>query len=345
MQFSLKRSFASDNNAGIHPQVLKAIQEANTGHARGYGSDPYTEAALQKFRDIFGPGTETFFVFNGTGANVVALQALTRSFNAIICTEAAHINEDECGAPEKFTGCKLIDIHCADARLDVQAIQTRLKERGDEHQVQQRVISLTQSTEFGTVYTRDRLAAICEFAHGHGMYVHVDGARISNAAASLGIGFKEMLRDTGVDVLSFGGTKNGLMLGEAVVFLNPELASEAKFIRKQSMQLASKMRYLSAQFLAFFEEDLWLRNASHANAMARRLADKLSGVPQLEIVHPVEANGVFCKIPREMTEILQKEYFFYIFDEKDNVARFMCSWDTQESDVDTFAAFVRQTLS
>lgn len=345
MQFPLKRSFASDNNAAVHPQVFAAMQEANAGHARGYGSDPYTQAALARFKELFGPDTETFFVFNGTGANVVALQALTRPYNAVICSEAAHINEDECGAPEKFTGCKLIDIHTPDAKLNVPLIQSRLRTRGDEHQVQQLVISLTQSTEFGTLYSCDELAAICRFAHAHGMYVHVDGARISNAAASLGVGFKEMLRDTGVDVLSFGGTKNGLMMGEAVVFLNPQLATELKFIRKQSMQLASKMRYLSAQFLAFFENDLWLHNARHANAMAGRLAAQLQGVPQLEIVHPVEANGVFCKIPRELTETLQKEYFFYIFDEKENVARFMCSWDTEESDVDAFAAFVRKTLS
>lgn len=345
MRYTLKQSFASDNNAAVHPLVLKAMEEANFGHAKGYGDDPYTQEAIERFKGEFGSNAEVLFVFNGTGANVISLQAMTRSFDAIICSHAAHINEDECGAPEKFTGCKLIDVATQDAKLNVPLLLDIIKAKGDQHQVQQRVISLTQSTEFGTVYTKDQITALCEFAHGHDMYVHMDGARISNAAVSLGLSFKEMVASTGVDILSFGGTKNGLMYGEAVVILNPELASYAKFIRKQSMQLASKMRYVSAQFNALLQDNLWHSNASHSNQMAQLLAQELNGIPQLEIVQKVEANAVFCTIPREMTSELQSEYYFYIFDEIRNVARFMCSWDTKEEDVLAFANFLRKKLS
>lgn len=345
MKYQFKTSFASDNNASVHPLVMQALQDVNYGYAKGYGDDPVTKEAEELFKAHFGPQAETFFVFNGTGANVLALQSATRPFNAVICTQAAHINEDECGAPEKFTGCKLIDIYTPDAKLSVPQIMPFIRERGDQHQVQQLVLSLTQSTEFGTVYNLDELKALCAYAHGLGMYVHVDGARISNAAASLGVSFYELIYQTGVDILSFGGTKNGLMYGEAVVFVHPELAEYAKFYRKQSMQLASKMRYVSAQFIALLKDNLWHKNASHANAMAQLLASKLQESGKVEIVQKVQANAVFAIIPRELTQDLQKEYYFYIFEEARNVARFMCSWDTKEEDVLKFANFLNEKLA
>lgn len=345
MHYTLKASFASDNNAGVHPEILKAIERVNYGHVKGYGDDPFSKEAEALFAREFGDQAKVFFVFNGTGANVMALQSMTRSFQSIICSHAAHINEDECGAPEKFTGCKLVDIYCADAKLSVPLIQPYFREQGDQHQSQQSVISITQCSEFGTVYTADQIEAICQYAHGNNMLVHVDGARIANAAASLNMSFKDMLVKTGVDILSFGGTKNGMMYGEAVVFINPDPAVYARFIRKQSMQLASKMRYISAQFIALLSDDLWLRNAQHANAMARLMAEGLKDIPALQIVHSVDANSVFCKIPREITPQLQEEYFFYIFDENENIARFMCSWDTKEEDVLRFVAFLKEKLA
>lgn len=344
MKYQFKTSFASDNNASVHPKIWQAMSSVNYGYAKGYGEDPVTKEAEELFKSHFGQQAETFFVFNGTGANVLSLQSATRPFNAILCAQSAHINEDECGAPEKFLGSKLIDIYSADAKLSVPLLQPWIKERGDQHQVQQLVVSLTQSTEFGTVYTQNELKALCAYAHGLGMYVHMDGARVSNAAASLGLSFHEMVTQTGIDVLSFGGTKNGLMYGEAVVFINPELAEFAKYYRKQSMQLASKMRYVSAQFVELLQNNLWLENAGHANKMAQLLAAKIQETGKIEIVQKVESNAVFAIIPKEITEALQKEYYFYIFEEARNVARFMCSWDTKEEDVLKFAQFLDRNI-
>jgi threonine aldolase len=338
------RSFASDNNAGVHPHVLKALAEVNQGHVVGYGDDPYTASALRQFKRHFGEDIQVFFVFNGTAANCLGLKALTHSYHAVICAEGAHINVDECSAPEKFTGCKLIPIPTDDGKLTVEAVGTAYHGVGDQHHVQPRVISITQSTEVGTVYRPDEIRRIAGFAHRHEMFLHVDGARIANAAASLGLGLRECTRDLGVDVLSFGATKNGAMGAEAVVFFNPKLASDFKFYRKQGMQLASKMRYLSAQFESLFTNDLWLKNAQHSNRMAQLLKRELRRIPLIKIAYKTEANGVFAQIPRRAIRKIQKRYFFYVWNEERSVVRWMCSWDTTEADVKQFAEYVRAAI-
>jgi threonine aldolase len=339
------RSFASDNNAGVHPAIIKAISEVNHGHAVGYGDDPYTQATLRKFREHFGRGAEAFIVFNGTAANVLSLAALTQPYHAVICAEGAHVNVDECGAPEKFTGCKLIPVATNHGKLTVEAVQHACHGIGDQHHVQPRVITITQSTEVGTVYKPDEMEALARFAHEHDMFLHVDGARIANAAASLKLNLRQSTRDLGVDVLSFGGTKNGAMGAEAVVFFNSELCRDFLFRRKQGMQLASKMRYNSAQFNALLTDDLWLRNARHANRMARLLERELHLIRGVEIAYKVEANGVFARVPRHVIAEIKKRYFFYMWDESQCMARWMCSWDTTEHDVEDFVKFVGKAIN
>jgi threonine aldolase len=338
-----RRSFASDNNAGIHPEVVKAIVAANQGHAVGYGDDPYTESAISKFRQHFGADIDVFIVFNGTAANCLSLKALTDSYHAVICTEAAHIYTDECGAPEKFTGCKLIPILADDGKLTVDAVRRACHGIGDQHHVQPRVISITQATEMGTVYRPEEIKALARFAHKRAMFLHMDGARIANAAASLGLTLRQATRDLGVDVLSFGGTKNGLMGAEAVVFFDKKLSHNFQYLRKQGMQLASKMRFISAQLDCLLSRDLWLKNARHANRMARLLQKGLSDIPEVKIVYEVEANGVFAKIPAHAIAGLQKRYFFYVWNEEESVVRWMCSFDTTEEDVKRFVKFVAET--
>ena len=339
------RSFASDNNAGIHPDVLKAIAQANHGHVVGYGDDPYTQAAVRQFQRHFGKDISVFFVFNGTAANCLSLKALTRSFEAVICPESAHIYVDECGAPEKFTGSKLIPIATVDGKLTVESVERAYHGIGDQHHVQPRVISITQVTEVGTVYKPDEIRALAAFAHERAMFLHVDGARIANAAAFLGMSLRECTRDLGVDVLSFGATKNGGMGAEAVVFFAPKRAEDFKFYRKQGMQLASKMRFSSVQFEALLEGDLWLRNAQHSNRMAQLLKRSLSKIPQVRIAYEVESNGVFAKIPRPAIAKLQKRYFFYMWNEDQALVRWMCSWDTTEDDVKEFSEYVRRIVN
>lgn len=338
------RSFASDNNAGVHPVILDAIAAANRGHVVGYGDDPFTESAIATFRKHFGRDVEVFFVFNGTAANVLGLRALTESYHAVLCAEASHIYTDECGAPEKFTGCKLIPIAAPDGKLTVESVQSAYHGIGDQHHVQPKVISITQATEMGTVYKPDEIKALARFAHDHNMYVHMDGARIANAAAALGQSLREATRDLGVDVLSFGGTKNGLMGAEAVVFFNKELADNFLYVRKQGMQLASKMRFIAVQFEALLKNDLWLKSARHANRMARLLQQEVKSIPQLKIVYPVEANGVFVRIPREAIVKIQKQYFFYVWNEEQSVVRWMCSFDTTEEDIREFTNVVRRAV-
>jgi threonine aldolase len=339
------RSFASDNNAGIHPEIIKAIALANEGHVVGYGADPYTQAMACKFREHFGADAEVFVVFNGTGANVLSLQALTKSYHAVICAASAHIYTDECGAPEKFTGCKLIPVPTSDGKLTVDLVQHAYHGIGDEHHVQPKVISITQSTEMGTVYQPQEIQALARFARERDMYLHLDGARIANAAASLGLTLRQSTRDLGVDVLSFGGTKNGIMGGEAAVFFSPKLGADFLFLRKQAMQLASKMRFISAQLAALLTNDLWLANAEHSNRMARLLEKELGKIRQVKIVYKVEANGVFAQIPREAIPKLLERYFFYVWNEEESVVRWMCSFDTTEDDVKEFTKFVGETLS
>ena len=338
------RSFASDNNAGVHPDILKAISAANQGHVVGYGDDAYTQSAQALFKKQLGEDIQVFFVFNGTAANCLSLKALTDSYHAVICAEGAHIYVDECGAPEKFTGCKLVPVPAENGKLTVEAVRSAYHGIGDEHHVQPKVISITQATEVGTVYGASEIRALADFAHEYGMFLHVDGARIANAVAAQGINLREATRDLGIDVLSFGATKNGALGAEAVVFFNPELAANFKFYRKQAMQLASKMRFLSVQFNAMFTNDLWLQNARHANRMAQLLKREVSRIPQLKIIYPVEANGVFAQIPRKAIAKLQKRYFFYVWNEAQSVVRWMCSWDTTADDVKQFAAFVRSSV-
>ena len=338
------RSFASDNNAGVHPEVLHAIAAANKGHAVGYGDDPYTSSAAKIFKRHFGNNIDIFPVFNGTAANCLSLKALTKPYHAVICSADAHIYSDECGAPEQFTGCKLIPLPHRNGKLRVESVANAYHGIGDQHHVQPRVISITQTTEVGTVYRPSEVKALARFAHDRGMFLHMDGARLANAAASLGLSLREVSGDLGVDVLSFGGTKNGLLGAEAVIFFDQRLSRDFKFLRKQSMQLASKMRFLSAQFEALLSNGLWLQSAQHANRMARLLEKQVRTLPQVKIVYKVEANGVFAAIPRKAIAKLLKRYFFYVWDEKQSIVRWMCSFDTTEEDVLQFADFVKKTI-
>jgi len=339
------RSFASDNNAGVHPEVLEALSKVNQGHVVGYGDDPYTASATRHFRRHFGEDIEAFFVFNGTAANCLSLKLLTKSYEAVICAQAAHIYVDECGAPEKLTGCKLIPIATRQGKLTVEAVRHAYHGIGDQHHVQPRVISITQSTEVGTVYKPHEIKALAKFAHDREMFLHLDGARIANAAASLGVSLRQVTRDLGVDVLSFGGTKNGAMGAECVVIFDKALAVEFLYLRKQGMQLSSKMRFISAQFDALLTDDLWLRNAEHSNRMAKLLERELKKIPQIKIAYPVEANGVFAVIPRRAIHKIKQRYFFYMWDDQQSMVRWMCSFDTTEDDVREFAAFVGTAVS
>jgi threonine aldolase len=338
------RSFASDNNAGVHPQVLRAIAAANQGHTVGYGDDPFTNSAVEKFREHFGSDVEVFFVFNGTAANVLSLQAMTHSYHAVLCTEVAHIHTDECGAPEKFMGCKLVTLPAPEGKLTVEAVRSAYHGIGDEHHVQPKVIAITQATETGTVYQPSETKALAEFARANHMFVHMDGARLANAAVALNQNLRQTTRDLGVDILSFGGTKNGLMGGEAIVFFNRKLAENFKFIRKQGMQLASKMRFIAVQFETLLTDDLWLKSAGHANEMAKLLESEVRNIPALEVAYPVEANGVFVKVPREAIARIKERYFFYIWNEETSVVRWMCSFDTTEEDIRQFATFVKECV-
>lgn len=340
----MRKGFASDNNAGIHPEILKALAEVNPGHVVGYGNDPYTRQAVDLFKKEFGNETEVFFVFNGTGANVLSLATLTRSYHSIICAETAHIQEDECGAPEKFTGCKLLPVETHNGKLTPEAIEVHLKGFDFEHHSQPKVISISQVTEMGTVYRPSEIKALAGLAHRHNMYLHMDGARIANAAAALNLPFRSFTKDCGVDVLSFGGTKNGMMMGEAVLFFNPALTSETKYLRKQSMQLFSKMRFVSAQFLAYFTDELWRRSAQHANKMAKMLEEKVSDIPGVTITQKVEANGVFAILPKEIIKPLQEKFFFYIWNDKASEVRWMTSFDTTEEEITEFTQTIKNLI-
>lgn len=339
----ITKVFASDNYSGVHPQVLSALTEINMGHMTSYGGDECTEKAVAIFRNIFGE-CEVFFVFNGTAANVLSIKAVTDSFNAVICARTAHINVDECGAPERFTGCKLLSVETPDGKLTVDLIKKHMHGFGFEHHSQPKVISITQCTELGTVYTKGEIKLISDYAHENGMVLHVDGARLANAAAHLDISLKEMISDTGVDVLSFGGTKNGMMFGEAVVFFNKEHSKNFKYIRKQSMQLFSKMRFVSAQFCAVFKDDLYLKTAKHANRMARLLAEKAGEIKGVEITQRVESNCVFAVLPEESIEKLQESFFFYVWDEERSLVRWVTSFDTTEDDIEKFVGNLKEIL-
>jgi threonine aldolase len=344
-QSIVKRGFASDNNAGIHPEILKEIESANAGHVLGYGSDQYTERAEELFKEHFGKDTETFFVFTGTAANVLGLSGVTRSWNSIITAFTAHIEQDECGAPEKFSGCKVLTVDTPDGKIRCEMLEKHIHGFDFEHHSQPKVISITQATEMGTVYNSGEIKFLADFAHKRGMLLHMDGARIANAAVSLGLPFREFTTDAGVDILSFGGTKNGMMYGEAVCFLKPGISNDFKYIRKQGMQLASKMRFVSAQYMAYFKDDLWKRNAAHSNSMALFLAGKLQKLKGIRITQPVQSNGVFVIIPKDVAEKVSRTYFFYPWNEFTSEYRLMTSWDTTGEDIDKFVSLLEQELN
>jgi threonine aldolase len=338
------RSFASDNNSGVHPEVMDAIAVVNAGHVISYGDDPYTEAATQKIKSCFGDDADPFFVFAGTAANVLSLKQVTDSYNSIICAESAHIHNDECGAPEHFTGCKLLTSPSSNGKLTLEGFNYHLHGFGFEHHAQPKVVSITQATELGTVYTLDEIQEIADIAHQHNMLLHVDGARLCNAAVRLGTSLREMTTDAGVDILSFGGTKNGMMFGECIIFLKKDLSTNFKYVRKQGMQLASKMRYIAAQYNAYLDNNLWFRNAKQANDMAQLLAEQVSSIPQVQLTQKVESNGVFAIIPKKVIPKLQEKYFFYVWNEAASEVRWMTSFDTTQDDIMQFASNIKAAL-
>jgi threonine aldolase len=342
---SAERGFASDNNAGIHPDILKEIQSVNTGHVRGYGDDVYTNKALELFREQLGEAVQVFFAFTGTGANVLGLAGIMHSWNSVITASTAHLETDECGAPEKFVGCKILTVDTRDGKITTDLMEKHMHGFDFEHHSQPKVISITQATEMGTVFTADEIRKIAHYAHSRGMLLHMDGARLANAAVQLNLPFKAFTTDAGVDVLSFGGTKNGMMYGEAICFLKPDLSSNFKYLRKQGMQLASKMRYISAQFTGYFNNDLWKKLAAHSNAMARVLEGNLKQIDGLTITQKVESNGVFVILPHDVAEKVRNEYFFYPWNEATSEYRLMTSWDTTEEDIERFSALLKKELN
>ena len=341
----IKRTFCSDNNAGVHPDVLAALSGVNAGHVHAYGEDEHTDAAVAAIRAQLGSDAEVRFAFNGTGANVVGLAALLKSYEAVICPVTAHINVDECGAFEHVTGCKILPVLTPDGKLTPQLAEAAITGVGSEHHVQPGVISITQCTEMGTTYRPDEIRALADVAHAHDMRLHLDGARISNAAAFLGCGLRDITLGAGVDVLTLGGAKNGIMLGEAIVFATAELAEDSLYIRKQSAQLASKMRYIAAQFSALYGTGLWLENARHANALAQELAMRLGALPKITVTQAVEANEVFALLPKDAVAKMQALSDFYLWDEVTAEARFVTSWDSTSADVDAFVAGVTAILA
>jgi threonine aldolase len=333
-----RKSFGSDNHAGAHPAVLRALGDANLGDATAYGDDPWTARATAQLAELFG-ASGVFLVFNGTAANVVGISLMLRPYEAVVCAEGAHLNVDECGAAERIVGCKLLTIPAADGKLTPELVASRLGGRGDEHRAQPRAVAITQVTEVGTCYTLEELRRLGEFCRANDLLVYMDGARLANAAAFLGCSLADLAASA--DVLSFGGTKNGAVGAEALIVMNASLEAAARFQRKQQMQLASKMRYLAAQFSALLQDQLWLRNARHANAMAQRLADGVSGVPGVRLHHPVESNGVFAALDPALIEALRRVWSFSVWNARDNVVRWMAAFDTTEEDVDAFVAGIR----
>ena len=345
------RGFASDNYAGVHPEVLAALADANGGHQISYGEDVYTEHLHEVMVQEFGRKADVFPVFNGTGANVVALTSLVPRWGAVVATSTAHIHTDEGGAPEKMTGLKLYTVPTPDGKLTPDLIETEAWGWGDEHRAQPLAVSITQTTELGTLYTPAEVRAIAAWVHDHGMALHMDGARIWNAAAALGVPFREFTSDAGVDILSFGGTKNGLLGAEAIVVLEPDRVDGMVFLRKTSMQLASKMRFMSAQLLALFDDSLGLRSAGHANAMATRLRSALEAgiqdgsITGLSFSQATQANAVFGILANDAADRIRERVRFYDWDRALGQVRWMCAFDTTEADVDAFVAAIREELA
>lgn len=335
---NISRAFASDNWAGVHPDVLAAIAEANVGHAPSYGNDDWTKLAVEKVQALVGKKCDVFLLFSGTAANVLGLQSMVRSHQGVICAETAHVNTSECGAAEKHIGCKLIPLRSPDGKISPSDIPKQLGYIGNEHHVQPKAVTVTQSTEYGTVYSLAELKAIAKVTHDNGMYLHMDGARIFNAAAKLGCSLEETTRGAGVDVLSFGGTKNGLIAGEALVFFDRKLAEDFEFRRMQGMQLASKMRFVAAQYIALLSDDLWKKNAAHANRMAKMLNDGMCGLPGVTITQKVQSNSVFAILPGEVIPKVRESFEFHVWSQELSEVRLVTSWDTEESEVRQFCA-------
>ena len=340
----MKRGFGSDNHSGFSPEVLQALTAANSEHALAYGDDEITARLEQLIRDTFGPQARVYLVFNGTGANVLGIDAMCNSHEAVVCAETAHINVDECGAPQRVVGCRLLTVDTPDGKLTPALVKTRLHGFGFEHHSQPKAISISQPTELGTLYTLEEIRALANLAHEHGMFLHVDGARLANAAVALGCTFKEMTTDCGVDVLSFGGTKNGLLMGESCVLLNPALDVDMKYRRKQMTQLGSKMRFMAAQMECYIESGMWRRNAEHSNRMAQLLRSEVEKVEGVKIMYSVQVNSVFAQLPCEVWHRLQQRYFFYDWDEEQNVVRWMCSFDTTEQDIHNFVNALKEEI-
>lgn len=338
------RSFGSDNHSGICPEILKAIADANADHALAYGDDEYTQRLTARIRTHFGETASPYLVFNGTGANMLCIDAMCRSHEAVVCAETAHINVDECGAPQRIVGCRLLTVDTPDGKLTPALVRTRLHGFGFQHHSQPRAISITQPTELGTCYTLDEIRALADLAHEYNMYLHIDGARLANAAATLNCSLRALTTDAGADCVSLGGTKNGLLMGECAVILNPELDNQLPYRRKQMAQLGSKMRYMATQMDRYLQDDLWRRNAEHSNAMAQRLYQAVKDLPGIRIVYPVEANSVFVQLARSIWTKLQEDYFFYDWIEDDNIVRWMCSFDTTQEDIDLFVAKLQSLL-
>ncbi len=341
----MKRGFGSDNHSGVSPEIIEAIAKANVDHALAYGDDEYCARAIELLRNEFGTQASVYFVFNGTGANVLSIDAMCRSHHAVVCADTAHIHVDECGAPQRIVGCKLLTIATPDGKLTPELVKTQLHGFGFEHHSQPRAISIAQSTELGTLYTLDEIRALATLAHQYNMYLHMDGARLANAAVAMGCTFKEITTDCGVDILSFGGTKNGMLMGESCIVLNPTLDVDLKYRRKQMGQLCSKMRFMAVQYIAYLESGVWRRNAEHSNAMAQYLLSQVKDIPGVEVVYPTQVNSVFVRLPRKVWTALQQDYFFYDWDEAKDEVRWMCSFDTTREDIDDFVTCLRGHLA
>ena len=341
------RGFASDNYAGAHPEILAAIADANGGHQISYGEDVYTARLQEVMKEHFGETAEAFPVFNGTGANVTALTSMLPRWGAVVAASTAHINTDEGGAPERMTGLKLLTVDTPDGKLTPELIDQQAWGWGDEHRAQPLAVSITQTTELGTLYTVDEIRAIADHVHGHGMRLHLDGARIANAAAALGVPLRAFTTDAGVDLLSFGGTKNGLLYGEAVVVLDPDASEGLTYLRKLTMQLSSKMRFVSAQLVALLTDDLWLRSATHANDMAARLRSALeaANLDKLGFAYDTQANAVFAELPNDAADRIREKFRFYDWDRAAGQVRWMTAFDTTEADVDAFVAAITAELA
>jgi threonine aldolase len=340
----MKKSFGSDNHSGVHPRILDAITQSNVGYTHSYGDDFYTNAAIDKFKEIFGNDIDVYFVLTGTGANVLSLQNFLKPYEAVVCAKSAHINVDECGAPEHFTGSKLLSVDTENGKITTELLDKAIFGVGDEHHVQPRIISVSQVTELGSIYSVQEIKDIVDFAHKRAMYVHLDGARLANAVVALGCSFADLTTNTGIDILSFGATKNGAMLAESIVCFHPELSTGMKYLRKMGMQLYSKMRYSSTQWLTYLSDNLWYDNAKNANDMARYMYNKLVEIPEVKLTQKIEANALFAILDQEIIEPLREEYYFYTWDEFTGEIRLMCSYDTTKEDIDQFVEFLKNLI-